>query len=178
VGDSETTAAVAERPKNRQSALASRRVARTWLQIRVDLLGTGGSDLKRPPGRVLIVGPGHTFAQLADAINQAFARWDLSHLHEFELADGRRVGFTDDEFAPELVWEDEAALNVAHELEPGDAFDFTFDFGDRWRHRCHVLSEKVDPRDEYGLAPKQPVAIDGWGSIPDQYGRESAPTAE
>ena len=45
-------------------------MARTWLQIRVDLLGTGGSDLERPPGRVLIVGPGHTFEQLADAINQ------------------------------------------------------------------------------------------------------------
>lgn len=31
------------------------------------------------------VGPAHTFKALADAINQAFARWDLVHLHEFSL---------------------------------------------------------------------------------------------
>jgi hypothetical protein len=65
-----------------------------------------------------MVGPGHTFAQLADAINHAFARWDPSHLHEFQLADGRRIGFPGDEFAPELAWEDHAALKVA----PGEEF--------------------------------------------------------
>ncbi len=31
---------------------------------------------------------------------------DLSHLHQFELADGRRIGFPNDDFAPELSWED------------------------------------------------------------------------
>jgi hypothetical protein len=150
-------------------------VAKTWLQIRVELLGTAGTDLAQPPGRILIVGPGHTFAQLADAINQAFARWDRAHLHEFELTDGRRIGFPDDEFAPELVWEDQAALKVASELAPGDQFSFTFDFGDGWRHRCRVLAKKVDPRREYGPGPlpEQPVPTWGWGSIPDQYGRES-----
>jgi len=56
-------------------------VPRTWLQVRVDLIDAG----RRPgedAGRILIVGPRHTFAQLADAINAAFARWDLPHLHE------------------------------------------------------------------------------------------------
>jgi hypothetical protein len=132
--------------------------------------------LDRVPGRVLIVGPGHTFGQLAEVINQAFARWDLAHLHEFELADGRRIGIPSDEFEPELVWEDEAALKVAQVVGPGDEFGFTFDFGDGWRHRCRVLVEKADPREEYGSGPlpKRPVAIWGWGWIPDQYGRESA----
>jgi hypothetical protein len=32
---------------------------------------------------------GHIFKQLADAIDDAFARWDRSHLQEFILADGR-----------------------------------------------------------------------------------------
>jgi len=32
---------------------------------------------------------------------------------------------------------------------------------------------KVDPLREYGAIPSGPVAIWGWGSIPDQYGRES-----
>jgi hypothetical protein len=146
-------------------------VARTWLQIRVELLGGRGVDLKPPPGRVLIVGPSHTFEQLADAINQAFARWDLSHLHEFELSDGRRIGFPSDEFTPELAWEDHAKLKVCREVKAGEEFTFTFDLGDDWRHRCTVEPEKADPREEYGPLPDRPVAIWGWGSIPDQYGR-------
>jgi Plasmid pRiA4b ORF-3-like protein len=148
-------------------------VPRTWLQIQVDLLGGGGVDLDPPPGRILIVGPGHTFEQLADAINQAFARWDLSHLHEFELSDDRLIGYPNDEFAPELTWEDHAKLKVCREVKPGDEFTFTFDLGDNWRHHCTVGPQKADPLHEYGAIPSEPVPIWGWGSIPDQYGRTS-----
>jgi Plasmid pRiA4b ORF-3-like protein len=148
-------------------------LARTWLQIQVELVSGRGADLRPPPGRTMIVGPSHTFGQLADAINAAFARWDLSHLHEFELADGRRIGYPSDEYAPDLEWEDQAKLKVARELKPGDQFEFVFDFGDDWRHRCRVLEGKVDPAEEYGPIPDRPVPIWGWGSIPDQYGRES-----
>jgi Plasmid pRiA4b ORF-3-like protein len=148
-------------------------VARTWLQVRVELLGGGGIDCDPPPGRVFIVGPGHSFEQFAEAIDAAFARWDLSHLHEFELPDGRRVGFPSDDYAPKLVWEDHAALKVARELKPGQEFGYVFDFGDDWRHRCRVLDEKVDPVEEYGTTPRGPVATWGWGWIPDQYGRET-----
>ena len=35
------------------------------------------------------------------------------------------------------------------------------------------LPETFDPADEFGPAPKTPVAIWGWGTIPDQYGRQS-----
>ena len=79
-------------------------MARTWLQIKVELLGGRGEDCDPSPGRVFIVGPAHTFEQLAHAINTGFARWDLSHLHQFELADGRLIGYPDDGYAPELVW--------------------------------------------------------------------------
>jgi hypothetical protein len=152
-------------------------VARTWLQVRVDLLRGLGEHLNPPPGRIFIVGPSHTFAALANAINQGFARWDLSHLHEFELADGRRIGFVDpDGFEDDEGVEDHEAVTVADAAEPGAEFGFTFDLGDRWEHRCRVLAEKADPRQEWGPGPlpKQPVAIWGWGSIPDQYGRRSA----
>jgi pRiA4b ORF-3-like protein len=152
-------------------------VARTWLQVRVDLLGGLGVRLRPAPGRIFIVGPSHTFAGLADAINTAFARWDLSHLHEFELGDGRRIGFVDpDPFEDDEAVEDHAAVKVTAAVAPGDEFRFVFDFGDRWEHRCRVLADKSDPREEWGAGPlpKQPVAIWGWGSIPDQYGRESA----
>ena len=137
--------------------------------------------MRPAPGRIFIVGPSHTFRALAEAINQAFARWDLSHLHEFELAGGRRIGFVDpDPFEDDEVIDDHAALKVVGTVEPGDEFGFVFDFGDRWEHRCRVLAEKADPRQEWGPGPlpKHPVAIWGWGVIPDQYGRESAEELE
>ena len=133
--------------------------------------------MKPSPGRIFIVGPAHTFSGFADAINAAFARWDLAHLHEFELADGRRIGFVDpDPFQDGEPVGDHAAVKVAQAVGPGDEFRFVFDFGDRWEHRCRVLGEKADPREEWGAGPlpKQPVAIWGWGVIPDQYGRRSA----
>jgi hypothetical protein len=146
-------------------------VARTWLRIRVDLLGGLGADLKPSPGRVFIVGPSHSFGDLAEAIDAAFARWDLAHLHAFELQDGRRVGIFDPEYPGD--WLDETTLKVAKEMKPGDSFEYVFDFGDDWRHRCTVESEKTDPLEDYGAKPSVPVPIWGWGQIPDQYGRDS-----
>ena len=148
-------------------------MARTWLRIKVDLLGGGGVRCDPEPGRIFIVGPSHTFEQFADAINAAFARWDLSHLHVFELADQRLIGFPADSFGTEMTWLDHAKLKVAREVKAGEEFEYVFDLGDNWRHRCSVLAEKADPAEEYGPAPKGPVAIWGWGSIPDQYGRRS-----
>lgn len=149
-------------------------MARTWLRVRIDLLGGCGIVCDPPPGRLFIVGPSHTFEDFAEAINAAFARWDLSHLHAFEFADGRLIGFPDDTYAPEIVWLDHAALKVARELRPGDCFEYVFDMGDNWRHRCVVESEKADPREAWGPGPlpRRPVPIWGWGWIPDQYGRE------
>jgi hypothetical protein len=142
------------------------------LRILVELLGGGGIVCDPAPGRIFIVGPGHTFAEFAAAIDAAFARWDLSHLHEFELADGRLIGYPDDSYAPDVVWLDHARLKVVRELKPGDAFGYVFDLGDNWRHRCQVEPVKADPVEEYGYVPDRPVAIWGWGWIPDQYGRE------
>jgi hypothetical protein len=128
------------------------------LRIKVDLLGGGGIDCDPPPGRIFIVGPSHTFEELAQAINSAFARWDRSHLHEFELADGRLIGYPDDTFEPDVVWLDQAKLKVCREVKPGDEFEFTFDLGDNWRHRCVVDSAKADPLKEHGAIPSVPVA--------------------
>jgi len=146
---------------------------RTWLRIRVDLIGGRGEYLDPPPGRVMMVGPSHMFEQLAEAIDAASARWDQAHLHEFELADGRRIGLPDEELGDELELLDHAQLHVAREVGPGEEFGYVFDLGDDWQHRCVVQEEKADPLEEYGRAPAAPVAILGWGSIPDQYGRRS-----
>jgi hypothetical protein len=155
-----------------ETRVPSQAIARTWLEIRVVLEGGGSIDCDPPPGRTMIVGPGHTFEQFANAINAAFARWDLSHLHDFRLADGRRIGFPNDDF-DEQQWLDHATLKVMDELKPGDEFEYVFDFGDRWRHRCAVSKDKVDPLQVYGTWPDRPVPTWGWGWIPDQYGRVS-----
>jgi hypothetical protein len=148
-------------------------VARTWLRIRVDLLGGGGIECDPSPGRVFIVGPSHSFERFAEAIDAAFARWDLSHLHSFELSDGRLIGYPDDTFEPDVVWLDHAKLRVAREVKPGEEFEYVFDLGDNWRHRCVVEPGKADPLEEYGEVPDRPVVTWGWGWIPDQYGRRS-----
>lgn len=70
-------------------------MSRTWLSIRVDLVGGGGQDLWPGSGPILAASRSHTFAQLAIAIDDAFARWDRAHLHQFNLADGIRVGRPD-----------------------------------------------------------------------------------
>jgi hypothetical protein len=53
-------------------------VAQTWLSIRVDLMEGHGEQYWPRPGRIFAAARRHTFKQLADAIDDAFARWDRS----------------------------------------------------------------------------------------------------
>ena len=55
-----------------------------WISVQVELIEGRGEHCWPRPGRIFAAAPGHSFAQLADAIDNAFARWDRSHLHEFE----------------------------------------------------------------------------------------------
>lgn len=153
-------------------------MARTWLSVTVTLLGGRGEELWPPPGRVFAVGPSHTFMELAEAINTAFARWDRAHLSMFHLADARVV--TDADTADELPGGPSGPIpislnidtaKVARTLEFGAEFRYTFDFGDDWVHRCVIGSQKIDPVAELGIRPGQPLPYWGWGVIPDQYGR-------
>lgn len=147
----------------------------------VELLGGRGEELWPWPGRTFAVGPSHTFMDLADAINDAFARWDRSHLSMFTLADGRLVA--DEEMGAEMAaWSDGPIMEpldiettkVARTVGPGAEFQFVFDLGDGWTHRCVVGESKVDPADVLGITPRKPLPYWGWGSIPDQYGRRWA----
>src|ERR1700682_6245144 len=70
---------------------------RTWLSIRVELVQGRGEHYWPRPGRLFAAASTHSYAQLATAIDDAFARWDHSHLHEFELVDGTRIGTPDTE---------------------------------------------------------------------------------
>ena len=147
-------------------------MARTWLQIRVELVSGLGGQFEPPPGRVFAVSPSLTFERFADAVNRAFGRWDFSHLHAFELADGRRIGFTDVDTGEE-GWIDHATAKVGSSIKPGEEFEFLFDFGADWRHRCEVLPEKLDAHEAFGELPREPVILWGWGRLPDQSGRDA-----
>ena len=90
-------------------------MARTHLAITVELVSGGeGGDLWPRPGRVLIASRSATFEQLAEAIDDAFARWDRSHLHEFTLADGTPV-------SPARWWDGRAVRPPAGPLLVGTA---------------------------------------------------------
>lgn len=156
-------------------------MARTWLSVSVELLGGRGEELWPRPGRTFAVGPSHTFADLAQAINSAFARWDLAHLSMFTLADGSVVTdresageFTASPFGPIMLSLDLESAKVAKSLQRGAEFRFVFDLGDDWTHRCVVEEQKVDPLEVLGIRPNAPLAYWGWGSMPDQYGRRWA----
>jgi len=143
--------------------------ARTWLSIRVELVEGRGERYWPRPGRLFAAATSHSFAQLANAIDDAFARWDRSHLHEFELADGTRIGVHDPES------DDEGVLDETREklsrLQTSQQFIYVFDLGDDWAHLCTVVESGINPLDALGVVPDAPMPFFGWGSIPDQYGR-------
>lgn len=131
-------------------------MARTWLSIRVDLVSGHGEDFWPRPGRIFAAARRHTFAQLAEAIDDGFARWDRSHLHDFTLADETRLT------TPYVDWEDAGpALDdrrtTLARLRAGEQFVYVFDFGDDWTHLCTVAAERIDPLDELGIIPDRPL---------------------
>jgi hypothetical protein len=83
--------------------------ARTWLSIRVELVEGRGQHYWPRPGRLFAAARSHSYGKLATAIDDAFARWDRSHLHEFEFADGTRIG------TPNAAWDNEDVLDETRE---------------------------------------------------------------
>ena len=145
-------------------------MSRTWLSIRVELVEGHGTRFWPRPGRIFAAARSHPFDALATAIDDAFARWDRAHLHEFRLADGTRLTTPygdDDEVGPSL---DDRRTRLSR-LRPGEQFLYTFDLGDDWTHLCTVGPDRVDPMETLGIVPDVPLAFWGWGTIPDQYGR-------
>lgn len=146
-------------------------MARTWLSIRVELVEGRGEPQWPRPGRIFAAARSHTFRQLADAIDDAFARWDRSHLQEFTLADGRRLGDPDPDWEIDGdITEDYQRVRLSR-LRLGEQFTYVFDLGDDWTHLCTVGEARIDPADALGIVPGQPLPYWGWGDIPDQYGR-------
>ena len=70
-------------------------MARTWLSITVELVSGRGLRFWPRPGRIFVASRSHTFAALATAINDGFARWDHAHLSRFTLADATTIAGVD-----------------------------------------------------------------------------------
>lgn len=157
----------------RQGANPSR-----WLILRVVLHGQSGEERTEPPGRDLLVSTSHTFVEIAAAIDRAFARWDVSHLHEFVLTDGRRIVAADDDGLEDGDLDETVETMASIDLTVGGSLEYVFDLGAGWAHRCTVLQDPVDPLEEAGIVPTEIVATFGWGTIPDQYGRVSPDSDE
>lgn len=145
-----------------------------WIRLKVSLVSGRGGAFEPAPGRVMIAAPEHTLAAFAEAIDLGFARWDHSHLHLFRLPDGRTL-MSGEEFAraDESNGGTDQSTFGSLGLTPGQRFEYVFDMGDDWTHICEVLGVDADPEAEYGTVPGDPVPIEGWGWIPDQYGREA-----
>lgn len=146
-------------------------MARTWLSIRVDLVEGHGEEFWPRPGRIFAAARSHTFKQLADAIDDTFARWDRSHLQEFTLSDRRRLCDPDPDW--EIggeVTQDYQRVKLS-ELRQGEQFTYVFDLGDDWAHLCTVGAQWIDPAEVLGTRPDTPLPYWGWGEIPDQYRR-------
>jgi hypothetical protein len=124
-----------------------------WLSIKAELLSGRDLVLDHPPGRVMIASPSHTLAELGEAIDVAFARWAHSHLHEFQLGDGKRYMLGGSDFEPEVIGEHRRDARLA-DLDVGMSFEYVFDLGDDWRHRCEVQSVDADPAEENGSSPE------------------------
>lgn len=141
-----------------------------WLSVKVELIEGRGEHFWPRPGRLFAAAPTHSFAQLANAIDNAFARWDRSHLNEFRFGDGTHVGIPDPDFDPDEEFLDERVAKLSR-LKPDEQFVYVFDFGDDWTHLCTVGQSPIDPIQSLGIVPDGPLPYFGWGSIPDQYGR-------
>lgn len=67
------------------------------LKIKVVLVSGRGEELEAPPARVMLSSADHSLAELGEAIDLAFGRWDISHLHMFTLPNGSVLSSEDDD---------------------------------------------------------------------------------
>ncbi len=98
-------------------------MGRTWIAVTVELVSGMGEYYWPRPGRVLLAKRSTSFRELARAIDAAFGRWDLAHLHRFVLSDGAEIvplDWWDEESGAEL---DDARTSLAR-LRAGEMFGY------------------------------------------------------
>lgn len=150
------------------------RVTNGWVSVRVELVHGRRGEFWPRPGRIIAVSSGHTFDQLAAAVDTSFGRWDRQQLYRFDLPDGPVIGrpHPDDHDGTPIAIADPDTATLQR-LGFGEQFIYQFDHTERWTYLCTVGSARIDPvLDVHSLPAPGPTALWGWGTIPDQYGRE------
>lgn len=115
----------------------------------------------------MLVPPTATFSDFGLGVDLAFGRWDVTRRRSFRAGwHGRheRPGSAKGDLPPERI--------VHGSMSRGTRFEYLFDDDEKWVHEC-VVEELVARRGTVGRAPI-PVPILGWGTIPDQFGRQTA----
>ena len=90
---------------------------------------------------------------MTTAIDDAFARWDRAHLHEFTLADSQRIGRPDPDFDTTDQVLDDRHVTLSR-LRAGKQFVHVFDFGDDWTHLCTVGDRRIVRRRPSASSPR------------------------
>jgi hypothetical protein len=70
------------------------------------------------------------------------ARWDRAHLHQFDLADGARIGRPDWDDEAENLWD--GRRTTLAPLKNDEQFVYAFDFGDSWTHLGTAGPVRID----------------------------------
>ena len=98
---------------------------------------------------------------LLHLILQSVMGWENSHLHSFESG-GKRFGLPSEETGD--LWIDERRYRLRSLARGiGDEFSYTYDFGDRWKHR--IVVERALERSRSVVHPK---CIDGANACPPE----------
>ncbi len=85
-------------------------------------------------------------SEACTAIDDAFARWDRAHLHDFTLADGTRLTTPTRWDEPDDPTLDDRRVKLSR-LAGGEQLVYVFDFGDDRAHLCTVDPARIDPLD-------------------------------
>ena len=125
------------------------------------------AETKPPVWRRVLVDGASTLDQVHEVIQAAFGWWNY-HLHEFEVGDAR-YAVPDPDYDPAYDWGsptlDERQVRLDSVAGEGSKLDYTYDFGDNWRHK--IVVEKVLAAD--AAAPVTvPACIDGRRACPPE----------
>jgi len=129
-------------------------VRRRIYQLKVTLDG-----VEPPVWRRLLVPGGYTLDRVHRAIQYAMG-WRDCHLHCFDIG-GSQYGVPDPEGELELLDEMDVRLDAV--ADGGNAFRYTYDYGDWWEHTVEVEDEfAADPDERY------PICVDGRRACPPE----------
>ncbi len=136
------------------SPLAQARLLSPLLQLKIEL-----AWIKPPVWRRVVVPATIPLGKLHQVIQECMG-WTDSHLHEFEIAEGR-FGIPDPDWSDDMV--SEKRVPLAKALAGKKTFRYVYDFGDNWEHRIKV--EKILPPD---ANLRHPLCLDGANACPPE----------